>query len=78
MAATRAGAGPASSPKDPGRILDELEASSDYKARRQAVLDWNGKGGVIRKGIALRAQLCSMRRVTQVRVLLKSARSWSC
>ncbi|MEE2859643.1 MAG: xanthine dehydrogenase molybdopterin binding subunit [Pseudomonadota bacterium] len=35
------------------RILDELEASSDYKARRQAVLDWNGKGGVIRKGIAL-------------------------
>ncbi|WP_108501505.1 xanthine dehydrogenase molybdopterin binding subunit [Paracoccus indicus] len=35
------------------RILDELEASSDYQARRQAVLDWNAKGGVIRKGIAL-------------------------
>ena len=36
-----------------GRIVDELEASSDYAARRQAVLDWNAKGGVIRKGIAL-------------------------
>ena len=35
------------------RILDELEASSDYHARRQAVLDWNARGGVIRKGIAL-------------------------
>ena len=35
------------------RILDELEASSDYQARRQEVLDWNAKGGVIRKGIAL-------------------------
>ncbi|SCY01700.1 xanthine dehydrogenase molybdopterin binding subunit [Paracoccus tibetensis] len=35
------------------QLLDELEASSDYKARRQAVLDWNAKGGVIRKGIAL-------------------------
>ncbi|WP_313136091.1 xanthine dehydrogenase molybdopterin binding subunit [Paracoccus jeotgali] len=35
------------------RILDELEASSDYHARRQAVLDWNAQGGVIRKGIAL-------------------------
>ncbi|WP_022706798.1 xanthine dehydrogenase molybdopterin binding subunit [Paracoccus zeaxanthinifaciens] len=35
------------------RIFDELEASSDYHARRQAVLDWNAKGGVIRKGIAL-------------------------
>ncbi len=35
------------------RILDELEASSDYQARRQAVLDWNAKGGVIRKGIAM-------------------------
>ncbi|MCQ0970829.1 xanthine dehydrogenase molybdopterin binding subunit [Paracoccus sp. TK19116] len=35
------------------RIFDELEASSDYAARRQAVLDWNAKGGVIRKGIAL-------------------------
>jgi xanthine dehydrogenase large subunit len=35
------------------RIFDELEASSDYQARRQAVLDWNAKGGVIRKGIAM-------------------------
>lgn len=35
------------------RIFDELEASSDYHARRQAVLDWNARGGVIRKGIAL-------------------------
>ncbi|WP_405405941.1 xanthine dehydrogenase molybdopterin binding subunit [Paracoccus sp. Ld10] len=35
------------------RIFDELEASSDYHARRQAVLDWNAKGGVIRKGMAL-------------------------
>ncbi|TGN54797.1 xanthine dehydrogenase molybdopterin binding subunit [Paracoccus liaowanqingii] len=35
------------------RIFDELEASSDYHARRQAVLDWNAKGGVIRKGISL-------------------------
>ncbi len=35
------------------RIFQEIEASSDYHARRQAVLDWNAKGGVIRKGIAL-------------------------
>jgi len=39
------------------RIFEELEASSDYHARRQAVLDWNERakngGGVIRKGIAL-------------------------
>ncbi|MBK4218161.1 xanthine dehydrogenase molybdopterin binding subunit [Paracoccus caeni] len=39
------------------RIFDELEADSDYHARRQAVLDWNAKaardGGVIRKGIAI-------------------------
>ncbi|WP_041527220.1 xanthine dehydrogenase molybdopterin binding subunit [Paracoccus aminophilus] len=35
------------------RIFDELEAASDYHARRQAVLDWNAKGGVIRKGIAI-------------------------
>jgi xanthine dehydrogenase large subunit len=36
-----------------GRIVDELEASSDYQARRKAVLEWNARGGVIRKGIAL-------------------------
>ena len=35
------------------RIFDELEASCDYARRRQAVLDWNARGGVIRKGIAL-------------------------
>ena len=35
------------------RIFEELEASADYHARRQAVLDWNARGGVIRKGIAL-------------------------
>ena len=35
------------------RIVAELEESADYQARRQAVLDWNAKGGVIRKGIAL-------------------------
>jgi xanthine dehydrogenase large subunit len=36
-----------------GRIVDELEASSDYAERRKAVLAWNARGGVIRKGIAL-------------------------
>lgn len=35
------------------RLFDELEASCDYAARRQAVLDWNAKGGVIRRGIAM-------------------------
>ncbi|KRW94633.1 xanthine dehydrogenase molybdopterin binding subunit [Paracoccus sp. MKU1] len=39
------------------RIFEELEASSDYHVRRQAVLDWNARaeseGGAIRKGIAL-------------------------
>ncbi|WP_299841613.1 xanthine dehydrogenase molybdopterin binding subunit [uncultured Paracoccus sp.] len=39
------------------QMFAELEASSDYHARRQAVLDWNDRasqgGGVIRKGIAL-------------------------
>ena len=35
------------------RLVDELEASSDYQARRKAVLDFNAQGGVIRKGIAL-------------------------
>ncbi|WP_224817052.1 xanthine dehydrogenase molybdopterin binding subunit [Hasllibacter sp. MH4015] len=39
------------------RICEELEESSDYQARRQAVLDWNARaaerGGTIRKGIAL-------------------------
>ncbi|MEQ8335345.1 xanthine dehydrogenase molybdopterin binding subunit [Nisaea sp.] len=35
------------------RLVGELEASSDYQARRQAILDFNRQGGVIRKGIAL-------------------------
>ena len=35
------------------RLVDELEATSDYQARRRAVLDYNAKGGIIRKGIAL-------------------------
>jgi xanthine dehydrogenase large subunit len=33
--------------------VQELEDSADYQARRQAVLDWNARGGTIRKGIAL-------------------------
>jgi xanthine dehydrogenase large subunit len=35
------------------RIFEELEASSDYANRRHAVLDWNAREGVIRRGIAL-------------------------
>jgi len=35
------------------RLFEELEASADYGRRRQAVLDFNAKGGVIRRGIAL-------------------------
>jgi len=35
------------------RICQELEDTADYQVRRQAVLDWNAKGGTIRKGIAL-------------------------
>ncbi len=35
------------------RIVQQLEEDADYQARRQAVLDWNAKGGTIRKGIAL-------------------------
>ncbi|MCC0023344.1 MAG: xanthine dehydrogenase molybdopterin binding subunit [Hyphomicrobiaceae bacterium] len=35
------------------RVVEELEASSDYRKRRQAIVDFNAKGGVIRKGIAL-------------------------
>lgn len=35
------------------RICQELEETADYQARRQAILDWNAKGGTIRKGIAL-------------------------
>lgn len=35
------------------RIFDELEKSCDYINRRQAVLDFNAKKGVIRRGIAM-------------------------
>ena len=35
------------------RVVDELEASSDYKARRRAVLDFNKTSTVLKKGIAL-------------------------
>ena len=35
------------------RLVDELEQSANYQARRKAVLAHNAKGGVIRKGIAL-------------------------
>ncbi len=36
-----------------GRIVDELEASSDYRARREAIIAFNRDNPVIRKGIAL-------------------------
>lgn len=35
------------------RLVSELEVSSNYQARRKAILDFNQAGGVIRKGIAL-------------------------
>jgi xanthine dehydrogenase large subunit len=35
------------------RIVDELEKSADYQARRQAIVDFNKTSRVIRKGIAL-------------------------
>ncbi len=35
------------------RIVEELETSSDYQARRQAIIDFNRTSPVIRKGIAL-------------------------
>jgi len=35
------------------RIVDELEASSDYKKRRRAILTFNANSPVIRKGISL-------------------------
>lgn len=34
-------------------VISDLEQSSDYQARRQAVLDFNARGGVLRKGIAM-------------------------
>lgn len=36
-----------------GRLVEELEVSSDYQARRKAVLEFNRNSSVIRKGIAL-------------------------
>ena len=36
-----------------GRIVAELEASSDYQERRRAIMDFNATSPVIRKGIAL-------------------------
>ncbi|MFD2646933.1 xanthine dehydrogenase molybdopterin binding subunit [Devosia albogilva] len=35
------------------RVVSELEASSDYQARRQAILAFNRENTVLRKGIAL-------------------------
>jgi xanthine dehydrogenase large subunit len=35
------------------KLIGELEESSDYRARRQAVLDFNSNSSIIRKGIAL-------------------------
>ena len=35
------------------RIVDELEASSDYQARRQAILAYNAQSPILKKGIAL-------------------------
>ncbi len=34
-------------------VVDELEASSDYRARREATTAFNAKGGTLRKGLAL-------------------------
>ncbi|MEO9459518.1 MAG: xanthine dehydrogenase molybdopterin binding subunit [Lentilitoribacter sp.] len=36
-----------------GKIVEELETSSDYQKRRKAILEFNSAKGVIRKGIAL-------------------------
>ncbi|KAF1854598.1 hypothetical protein Lal_00008674 [Lupinus albus] len=35
------------------RLVEELETSSDYRARRQAIMEFNANSPVIRKGIAL-------------------------
>ncbi|MCM2291143.1 xanthine dehydrogenase molybdopterin binding subunit [Allorhizobium sp. BGMRC 0089] len=35
------------------RIVDELEATSDYRARRQAIIEFNRQSPVLKKGIAL-------------------------
>jgi xanthine dehydrogenase large subunit len=35
------------------KVVEELETSSDYQARRQAIIDFNADSPVIRKGLAL-------------------------
>ena len=35
------------------RVVEELEESADYQARRKAILEENAKGGILRRGIAL-------------------------
>ena len=35
------------------RVVDELETSSDYQARRRAILDFNSTSTLLKKGIAL-------------------------
>ena len=35
------------------RVVDELETSSNYQARRKAILEFNAKSRVLKKGIAL-------------------------
>jgi len=35
------------------RIVEELEESADYQARRQAILEENAKCGIVRRGLAL-------------------------
>jgi len=36
-----------------GQIVEELETSSDYQSRREAILDFNRRKHVVRKGISL-------------------------
>ena len=36
-----------------GKLVDELEASSDYRARRAAIADYNRTSPVLKKGLAL-------------------------
>lgn len=35
------------------RVVEELEESADYQARRKAIIAENAKGGIIRRGLAL-------------------------
>lgn len=36
-----------------GKLVDELEATSDYRARRAAIVDYNRSSPVLKKGLAL-------------------------